>query len=196
MSRSTLVVALTGAHGTGKTTLLHALSTKLEEGGYTVRQLSEAPRDIAAQVADSAFFRRDNNNLNRQMLIILKHIQAELFGILDDCDIILTDRTIIDHYCYTKYLFPDWYLNIESQVLDWILQNHIGFYRCIFGLRPEFQPYDDGIRESDPKFQLALDQLIFETYQTIGASPTIVWGSVENRSRMALEVIHSLLRGE
>ena len=71
-------IALTGAHGTGKTTLTDALHRELSKS-YSVEICREVPRVIIESVGDDEFFRRGNNTTLLQCLIFMFQIMEDHF---------------------------------------------------------------------------------------------------------------------
>ena len=72
-------IALTGAHGTGKTTLCSRLGSNLANG-TSFAICREVPRVIIGTTGDGHFFQRGHNTPLRQMMIFLYQIVEE-----DDC---------------------------------------------------------------------------------------------------------------
>src|SRR5215207_5536009 len=100
-------VALTGSHGTGKTTLLQHLGMLLTERGCKVGLCREIPRIIIDEVGgESFFFRRGSNSLLRQLLLFYHQVIEEgLRG--REAGLVITGRTVVDHLAYTVELFPE-----------------------------------------------------------------------------------------
>lgn len=185
-----LRIALTGAHGTGKTTLIGRLPELLEMTGR-VGTCREAPRIIADQINQPEFFRRGNNTPLRQGLIFLQHLVEER-DVSGGCDTLITDRTLIDHLAYTTVLFPEFVNSPEYSVYKSASIRSLIHYEHIFKLPIEFGPVDDGVRESDNQFQREIDQEIDRLYSAAGVAPTIIRGSVEER----LHAIGTAILGE
>src|SRR5437764_4674972 len=101
-----LRVALIGAHGTGKTTLLRALLERLPSLHIRAAGLPEAPREIIKRANDPEFFRRGNNTGHRQMLILLVHLIQEL-DVHPETDLVISDRSLLDHWAYARHLFHE-----------------------------------------------------------------------------------------
>ncbi|MFZ5720929.1 MAG: ATP-binding protein [Pseudomonadota bacterium] len=186
-----LRLALTGPHGTGKTTLIKALSAKLEKYGR-VSTCREAPRLIIDRVGDSEFFRRESNTTARQALIFLEHIMEERRASLD-ADIVLSDRTLVDHLAYTTVLFPKEVDTPEVRIYREIAYESLSTYEAIFQLPIEFAPEDDGVREADINFQRAIDETLTDLYREAGVTPIIVRGSVVERSAQVETSVERLL---
>src|SRR5262245_41170444 len=68
-------VAFSGAHGTGKTSLLTHVADLLGDSG--VRICKEVPREIIGTVGDPTFFRLGQNTPLRQMLVLLQQVVDE-----------------------------------------------------------------------------------------------------------------------
>ena len=188
MSVPTRTIAFVGAHGTGKTTLINALRTRLNKGGMAVTVTQEVPRKICARVNDLEFFRRDKNTLVRQMLILVAQmtLESEPTSALR-----LTDRTILDHWAYTKLLFSqDLNQNQISEPLSYFIERYCSAaYNKICYIPPEFPPIDDGTRESSSRFQLEVDDMIRVLLADFSINYETVRGSVPERLEQVTALI-------
>jgi predicted ATPase len=182
-----LRLALTGPHGVGKTTLITVLARRISERGRVIA-CREAPRLIADQVGDPLFFRRENNQLSRQALIFLEHVMEERRAAAD-ADVVLSDRTLVDHLAYTEALFPYSVDTPEVRTYRRLAMESLAFYDAIFQLPIEFAPVDDGVREADLAFQQQIGDTITALYAAAGVKPLIVRGSVAER---AAQIEHHL----
>lgn len=180
-------IALTGAHGTGKTTLSTKLAGLLAVRG-TVGVCREAPRLIIDDVGDPEFFRRGNNNPSRQGLIFIRHLIEEN-SLFSKCDITISDRTLVDHLSYTNVLFPEDSQSIENSALTKTVFSSLASYDLIVKLPIEFAALDDGVRESDIIFQNQIDAEIDRLYSLSKITPVIVRGPVEERARGVLALL-------
>lgn len=184
-------IALTGAHGTGKTTLSKELIVKLVSLGR-LRACREAPRLIAESVGDPEFFRRGNNSPERQGMIFLEHVlEEQRQGV--NCDILITDRTLVDHLAYTATLFPLAERSPEFGVYKRIAFETLDQYAVIFKVPIEFPLVDDGVREADVKFQADIDRKIDELYQEAGFTLQVVQGSVNQRASLVFEQVQEVI---
>ena len=174
-----VLIALTGAHGTGKTTLCDALSLSLQGRG-SVSICREAPRLVTDAVGDPGFFRRGRNTPERQMLIFLYHVIEEQ-GEDRRTDFVLSDRTLMDHLAYTVALFPEFEATPECDALRRAAVASLARYDLIFKLPVEFPPEDDGVREADAGFQATIDRIIDKLFAEAGVQPTRIAGSVRQR---------------
>jgi len=187
-----LKIALTGAHGTGKTTLLSRIATGLASFGK-IKICREAPRLIIDCVNDQEFFRRGNNTPIRQGLIFVEHLLEEQRNSID-CDIIITDRTLVDHLSYTTALFPEFAKSVEYDIYKRMSLSSLQSYDEIFKLPIEFAVKDDGVREGSVEFQAQIDAAIDEIYRSGGYAPTIVRGDIDRRTAVVSERIGNLAK--
>lgn len=187
-----LKIALTGAHGTGKTTLLSRLSTDLASFGR-IKICREAPRLIIDYVNDQEFFRRGKNTPNRQGLIFVEHLLEEQRNSID-CDIVITDRTLVDHLSYTTVLFPEFAKSVEYDVYKSMSLSSLHSYDEIFKLPIEFSVKDDGVREDSVEFQAQIDSAMDDIYRSGGYAPTIVRGDIDLRTAFVSDRIRYLAK--
>jgi predicted ATPase len=173
-------LALTGAHGTGKTTLSRFLGEKTF-AGHRVAYCREVPRVIIEQARDDEFFRRTNNSPLRQSLIFLYQLIEEVKQ-AENVEFLICDRTLVDHLAYSAVLFPAETSTVEYRVMLEAVRAWISEYDAIFKLPIEFPAEDDGVREADAKFQGEIDKKIDELYLSFGIAPLVVRGSVEQRA--------------
>lgn len=178
-------IALTGAHGVGKTTLANAVREALGVKGYPVQLAPELPREICGIVGNPEFFRQGENTLAKQMALLYGQVQLEYtMGIVPPRELILTDRTLADHWAYTVHFFRG---ELEKQdlfrVLETMIAQYLSTYSLIGYVPIEFAPLDDGIRESDAPFQAAIDRLIKKFMDDHSIPYITVSGTVEQRQK-------------
>ena len=183
-------IALTGAHGTGKTTLTNAVVARFAPTRETTPS-REVPRILVEHADDSEFFRRGNNSPVRQLLIMLHQI------IEDDerrraADLVVCDRTLVDHIAYTFVQFRDAFDGAERAIIIEAARRWITTYDIVFYVPIEFAVEDDGVREGDITFQAEIDKEIVSLYKEIGLETVRVTGSVEARTRAVLDAVTKL----
>jgi predicted ATPase len=101
-------IALTGAHGVGKTTLASELLVRLAGKGFgTICVAPEVPREICSLAADPEFYRRGKNNPLKQALLMYGQLQYEHFSLPQADGVLICDRSVLDLWAYSKYLFGD-----------------------------------------------------------------------------------------
>lgn len=180
-------IALCGAHGTGKTTLLSELERALRNGGTVCSVVPEVPRIVCATADDPQFFRRGRNSLERQLSLLLgQPVLETVQG--RSATYTLCDRTILDHWAYTRFLFKDRLLATGLlNVIEHFVTLHCATYDALFYLPVEFPPRDDGTREGDAEFQEAIDREIRSLLDTFELKYTTVRGSIAERARLVLQ---------
>lgn len=174
-----LKIALTGAHGTGKTTLIRQLPSILSSLGK-INICREAPRLIIDLVKDAEYFRRGNNTPQRQALIFAQHLLEERQQI-NGADVIITDRTLVDHLAYTSVLFPEFLNTSEYKVYKYLAITSLTSYDLLCKLPIEFPVEDDGVREGAVEFQREIDRAIDNLYAEADIAPNVISGSVDAR---------------
>jgi nicotinamide riboside kinase len=187
-------VALMGAHGTGKTTLSGALVERLNRLGIKAVSLPEAPRLICDRAGDPTFFRRGSNTPLRQDLILLVHLLQELNSLLCDVGVVISDRSLLDHWAYTLALFDQELIDEGlSRIYDSFIADHCRNYDLIFFLPIEFEVVDDGTREGDRDFQSGIQRNMLDLVQKYGLHVLMTRGSLEERTDFCLGAIMSTL---
>jgi thymidylate kinase len=152
-------IALTGAHGVGKTTLAHELCTSLRaDCGLAAVLTAEVPRIVCDLASEPEFFRRGQNNALKQMMLLYGQLEYEIAAAAKEPDIVICDRSVLDHWAYSTYLFREVYeeagvLDICEQLVEW----HCRSYDRLYRIPIEFPPTDDGTREGDEAFQHAIE---------------------------------------
>lgn len=185
-------IALVGSHGTGKSTLLTALSERLVCDGLSVTILEEIPRSICNRVGSNSYFQRSHNSCVRQLMLLFAQVVEENTN-TSTADYFLTDRSVVDHWVYTRLLFQK---DIENHELDkllphWIFK-YLATYNLVLHLPVEFGPANDGVREDDFEFQTHVGDSILQFLQESGVYFVTVRGSVESRIGESIEAIKSL----
>lgn len=173
-------IAFTGSHGVGKTTLISTLEKKIEKI-KKVEVTKEIPRIICDLINEPEYFRRNQNNLKKQMLIFFGQIIQEYELSKKDSEILICDRTIFDHWAYTIYLMESELDNELKKVIEYFMVSHMLSYNHIFYIPIEFEVEDDGTREDDRNFQKEVDRLIIKNLNENKIPYTEINGSIEER---------------
>lgn len=187
-----LKIALTGAHGTGKTTLTTALHEEIANS-FPTSVCREVPRVIIETVGQESFFRRGNNTPLRQCIILLFQIMEDYFQ-SQNSEIVISDRTMVDHLAYTLCLFPDFEHEPDLIPIQEAIGRWMSTYDSIFKIPIEFPVLDDGVREGDIGFQNAIDAKIDELYARLGIDPITISGTVEQRKASVMSALPLLVR--
>jgi nicotinamide riboside kinase len=182
LGRRSLKITFVGAHGTGKTTLVRALSQRISEKGISCTMTDEVPRVVCESAGDPTFFRRGNNSLAKQSLLLIGQPIYEAAATLEGAAVVLCDRSILDHWAYTRCLFMD---DLRSEGIlapagDFV-SKYCETYDAIFYVPIEFASIDDGTREGDPTFQQAIDSEIRALLNSYNIQYHTIKGTVDER---------------
>lgn len=183
-------IALTGAHGVGKSTLANFLKTEIDKKAISVSITPEVPRLICDAVNNNEYFRRGRNSLLKQSLILIgqlvieEHLRKD--GVIQICD-----RTLLDHWAYSLNLFGK---EIEeghyTEIYETFISTHCASYDKIFYIPIEFKPVDDGVRESDEIFQSKIDKSILDLLIKHKIEFQTITGSIKTRGETILKYIN------
>ncbi|WP_299281753.1 ATP-binding protein [uncultured Tateyamaria sp.] len=180
-------LALSGAHGTGKTTLVESVKKTLA-ATHKIEICREVPRVIGDIADDREFFRRGHNTLLRQCTIFLYQV-IEDHMVESSAEVVISDRTMVDHLAYTEVLFPEFKETTEYKVVSRAVGVWLQTYDQVVKVPIEFTVEDDGTREADLAFQRSVDEKIDELYLGFGVKPSSVTGSVSERTDQVVGLI-------
>tara|TARA_R110000851_G_scaffold31214_3_gene84579 strand:+ start:78 stop:608 length:531 start_codon:yes stop_codon:yes gene_type:complete len=173
-------IAFTGAHSTGKTTLLNELKGDKDFSlEYTFID------EITRRMTKKGLQINEAGNDMTQLLIMNSHVS----NILKSNSVM--DRCALDGVVYTRYMYE------QGKVSDWVMdfaekvhEKIIGKYDYIFYLTPEFDMEDDGVRSVNKGFQSRVVAL-FEDYILQCEIPVIhISGTVQERIKQIKEKIN------
>ena len=148
-------IAIVGAHGTGKTTIVHELFSLLKKKGFNANITPEAARS-------SPFLLAGERCPEGQMDIFASQIENEM-----KCqrghNILVSDRSILDSLMYTKLFFPEQKELIKA--MESFAKYFMNSYDCIFKTTLLYNPseIDDPLRPKDEKLQREADRILNET---------------------------------
>ena len=172
-------IAISGAHSTGKTTLIETLRVMPQFKDY------EFFSNITRQLKEQGFKINEAGNDATQ----LKMMEIHAENANKDINAIY-DRCIMDPLAYTIYLNRQGQVSAEATLQTWqAFSANIGKYDVIFYLEPEFEIVDDGVRATDSQFRndiLEIFNFIIKMYEI----PVIcLTGSVQERVQQILNVL-------
>lgn len=136
--------AITGAHCTGKTTLVNAIQQIDTAGCYEyITSMTREAKQLGYKINEAG-------NDETQLYILNKHL--ERLAIAKPC---VLDRSLIDGFTYTKILHEAG--NISDDVMRYakslLSVEYMGRYNKIFYLPPTLQLVGDGLRSTEPEFR-------------------------------------------
>lgn len=181
------IITLTGTHGTGKTTLLQALSTFLNRHEIPHLIAPEVPRVVCEMADDPAFLHRGRNSLEKQMMLMIAQAVSEA-KLAKETPLLICDRMMVDHWAYTKTLFREALINAElDDILQRTVSAHCSTYDKVFYLPIEFTLVEDGTREGDVAFQQEIDGEIQKQLDFHHVEFTTLTGTVEERLQQVID---------
>lgn len=156
MNKKFTKIAMSGTHGTGKTTkaIQHAYDTKISTN-KNIFVLQEIARESPLPI-------NQRGTKESHLWIFAKQIEREI-NLSLKYDMIICDRTILDTVAYSCYLgFNDIYDGMKN-----IAMVHLSSYDSIYYLTSQKNDYliDDGIRDvEDSKFRLGIESILLDLY--------------------------------
>jgi len=169
-------IGFTGAHGTGKTTIIEMLA---EKTGFNFNP------SIARQLSTEGIKINQDGDDETQKAILEKQLMY-----LNDEEHVILDRTLLDGYAYTKYSYDRG--NISQEVMDDVisaLQSNMKKYDYIFRLPIEFLLDDDGVRSTDSDFQREIDENIVEGIKLANVNVMTLTGIPDTRLKTICNVL-------
>jgi len=153
------IIALTGVHGTGKTTKVNALAAKFRrDPDCKVGVITEIARLCPMPVYSLGCH---YPSIEAQMWIFGAQLQAEAAA-YDKYDIIISDRTLIDCIAYTRYFgYHD-----LARAMEIFAKSLIYRYADIIFHFIADHDYlvDDGFRSMDPDARKKIEKILHLTY--------------------------------
>ncbi len=155
------VVAVSGTHGTGKTTSVYNLARMLK--------IAHPDKTVAPLIEQASVCPYDINGVSSgvsQMWLFTSQIAREL-ELLSQFDIVVSDRCVVDVIAYTRFFgFEDLADNMFS--LAW---SHMTSYRQIYFRDAELNEFcfPDGLRDSsDRVFRQEVQRIMLDVYKEMG----------------------------
>lgn len=144
------LIAVTGTHGAGKTTLTYLMAAYYKSKGKNVKIVQEVARTCPFPI-------NHNMTMDTAKWIYHEHCRKELEA-QKDHEIVICDRTFFDSFIYAEYfkLIEKYYVTKDNIKYD-----------KIFFVRPHGKIQDDGVRSTDEKFQEAIDLLFYDQLKDI-----------------------------
>lgn len=148
-------IGISGTHGVGKSYTLYNFANeyKLKYPDKEVTVITEVARKCPLPINKDATLQAQQWMMSTQ---IQKEIEAE-----NNCDIVVTDRTVVDYAAYTMYQYKEYFYKILP-----FIKFYISTYDKIYFKLLENNQYliDDGKRAVDKEFQQEIHNLIEEIY--------------------------------
>lgn len=191
-------IAIIGAHGVGKTTLANELRSRLSGKGFgKISVAPEIPREICSLAHDPECFRRGKNNALKQALLLFSQLQYEQSFLPCENGVFICDRGVLDLWAYSKYLFGDEFQAAGVlELYETLVVQSARTYRMHFYVPAEIPPSDDGTRESDVDFQVAIDHTIRKLLVKYDVPYRKTRGSLDERCMLVEAALRELIAAQ
>lgn len=145
-------VALVGAHGSGKSTIISAVYSELKKRNIRVNMSQEVARE-------SLFLAAKENTPKKQMDLFGRQISMEM-TCSRNCDMLLCDRSVFDILMYTRLFFPnDEEAKSYAKSMEKFCEDYKKSYSQFFVTTKMYSPTQtqDDIRPSEHSLQEQAD---------------------------------------
>lgn len=183
MEYEALKIGICGAHSVGKTTLLNALRSEPLFENYVIAD------EVTRKLKKRGMKINEAGDDDTQIAVMDSHIvNAYLY------DNMITDRTAVDGYVYTAWLFSEGKVSEETLAYaDMVMKKLVPVYNVIFYIKPEFDIANDGVRSIDQKFRDEIADLFEITIINNKIPYQPLTGSVRERVNEAVSYVEDYL---
>lgn len=162
-------IILTGAQGTGKTTVLN----EFRESDFEI--VTEVVRNLAKK---GVKINKDGDEKGQTKIF------NEYKKIFTNSNHFISDRGLIDVVAYTVYLarhgkVAEEFADKQLKQLHKFITTNPNTYYCYFPI--EFDVVGDGVRDLDEEFRAEISDIIFSILGALGVGFTTITGSVDER---------------
>lgn len=174
--------ALTGAHGTGKSSVLNSQAEFLATNQIDLMNNSSSARHISK----SGMAVNENGDDLVQLIVQSSHVQKFCK------DRWFTDRSVIDGFAYTDYLYKQGKVNFSTwETTHRLMEKFLPLYDHLFYVPIEFEVTTDAVRSADTSFQKDIDKIIYHHIQPLllRGKATTLTGTVERRAEQIKSVL-------
>ncbi|MFW6046458.1 MAG: AAA family ATPase [Candidatus Woesearchaeota archaeon] len=152
-------IGVSGSHGTGKSFTVYELANryKLEYPTKEVTVITEVARDCPLPI-------NQGTTIKAQEWMISNQIQREI-NAENNCDIIITDRTLADYLAYTRSKYEHLYHKLLPFLKYYISSYDVIFYKTLENNNQYL--INDGVRDVDEEFQKNIDTSLQDIYNLL-----------------------------
>lgn len=183
-----MVIAFTGTHVTGKTTLLndYLKYTASTDNGRTVGYIT----GIARSIISRGFPLNKDGNMDSYINYVNDQLNAEKQ--IFQYDDFICDRTLLSPLAYSSVnrtlprpYIPDYLIEMLENV--WLLEkSRIDLY-AYFPIEFDM-PYTDEIHTSDEKYRRQIDEMIYSLLLRHNVNFTVITGTREKRLKKLISI--------
>ena len=165
------IIAVSGTHGTGKSSLAFSIASFLKKLGKNVAVINELARECPFPINQDA----DDRS---QAWIATKQITKELEK-MNRYDYLIVDRSLMDPICYSTVLGNT--NSISLLLMDYVAAHIRMYYKKVYILDPLFFNWNvvDGIRDNDETFRNNVHETMIHLFKENKLSYTLVRSSEE-----------------
>ncbi len=175
-------IALSGAPGVGKTSVLDELSTRFR--GHRVA----VSKEIARNLVKAGFRINKESQAEDYFAFLTFHLKRtrELDG-----DLIFFDRTLIDVLCFMEVNgnASDWLKNLTDELIQW----QVTLFSSYFYIPPEFKVKPDGFRATEQIYIEKFDATLRSKLGRYFPGFITLRGTLEDRLSQAFSEVQSKL---
>jgi predicted ATPase len=185
------MIAMVGAHGTGKTTLITALARVIPGPVATVQ-------GIPRRLINEGYSFGERVNLDAVAAYFTEQRRQEDEAVRAHVSTLLTERTLIDAVAYERAnvrVFNRMVISADARrFLAQVAIDHINNYHLLVYCPILFALEDDGVRGASTEYQRAVDLELQELITNCGIrAPSIsVSGPTQTRVQQVLSAVASL----
>jgi thymidylate kinase len=177
-------IAISGAHGVGKTTICNVLVERLRSMSCEVTLITNVARDLAARGVGVDF----SSSAEEYSLYVAEHVKRLLSA---HQGYILHDRTLLDSFVYMRANdnASANFMVMMNELVAWYLRDVTHY----FYVPIQFAFVDDGItRRGGGDYQKNIDFLIRNELITRNVPYVTVAGTIEERARKIEQLLFPL----
>lgn len=156
-------IAISGTHGSGKSTLISEVYSKLKKRNIRVNMTVEVARK-------SIFLASNEKNADMQLDLFGKQISEEMEA-SRNCDLLICDRSIVDILMYTKlFLSEDETAKLYRRAMDGFAKEYCSTYDYVFKLSTIYNAdlVKDDIRPKGEDLQIQASERIELELKNLG----------------------------
>lgn len=171
-------IAFTGAHSTGKTTLLREIESRFS---YIKASFI---RNITRNIIERGFPLAKESNVDSYVNYVRDQLQAERLFDEAEFKLLISDRTVLDAYGYAtvnRELPRPFVPNYFIEMLGEIARAEARFYDLFVLFPVEFPMTPDPVRPNDERYRRAVGAAIEASLQNFQIPHLVLTGSIDER---------------
>lgn len=180
-------IAFTGAHCTGKTTLLTDICQMAEEKNIKVGSITE----VARRIINKGYPLNMDANVDSYIHYINDQLAAENEK-MNKCKIFISDRTLLDPVAYARVnsrlprpYIPQYFIEMMQRV--WLMEKERYDLYVYFPI--EFGLEMDGVRPFDETYRYDIDKEIISLLEENNINYVTINGSPEERTKYLFSIL-------